>query len=134
MVGGATENVKERAEVFVVVDNRIQIDTGGRAAVRWLNTKDIVAVMIQGFYKDYKTYKDIVAVMMYGRPGPSPWTGEIAAGPGRYSGNTAPASAVSWETCLWKWMCNMSCSAATRALHPDPSPQYAPFALSSPRR
>ena len=35
---------KERAEVLVVVDSSISIDTGGRAALRWLDTKDIVEV------------------------------------------------------------------------------------------
>ena len=43
--GGAlgVERTKERAELLVVVDNQVSVDTGGRAAVRWLDTKAIVA-------------------------------------------------------------------------------------------
>ena len=41
--GLGVERTKERAELFVVVDNKVSLDTGGRAAVRWLDTKDIVA-------------------------------------------------------------------------------------------
>jgi len=38
----SAKSLKEQAEFFVMVDNKHKIDTGGRAAVKWLDTKDIV--------------------------------------------------------------------------------------------